>query len=62
MDSNLEYRIHDNNYGDTYVSGRKYQGNQTRYECDEIWYEVYLQNGKHGFVWAGSDGMYAKEQ
>ncbi len=62
MDSNLEYRIHDNNYGDTYVSGRKYQGDQTRYECDEIWYEVYLQNGKHGFVWAGSDGMYAKEQ
>ena len=62
MDSNLEYRIHDNNYGDTYISERKYQGDQTRYECDEIWYEVYLQNGKHGFIWAGRDGMYAKEQ
>lgn len=62
MDSNLEYRIHDNNYGDKYISGRKYQGDQTRYECDEVWYEVYLQNGKHGFIWAGRDGMYAKEQ
>ena len=62
MDSNLEYRIHDNNYGDTYISERKYQGDQTRYECDEIWYEIYLQNGKHGFIWAGRDGMYAKEQ
>ena len=62
MDSNLEYRIHDNNYGDTYISERKYQGDQTRYECNEVWYEVYLQNGKHGFVWAGYNGMYAKEQ
>lgn len=62
MDSNLEFRIHDNNYGDTYVSKRKYQGDQTRYECNEVWYEVYLQNGKHGFVWAGYNGMYIREQ
>lgn len=62
MDSNLEYRIHDNSYGDTYISERKYQGDQTRYECDEVWYEVYLQNGKHGFVWAGYGGMYVTEK
>lgn len=61
MDSNLEYRIHDNIYGETYISKRKYQGNPTIYECNEIWYEIYLQNGKHGFIWGGRDGMYVKE-
>lgn len=62
MDSNLEFRIHDSIYGDTYISKMKYQGDPTRYECDEVWYEIYLQNGKHGFVWAGYNGMYVKEQ
>ena len=62
MDSNLVYRIHDNKYGETYISKRKYQGDPNIYECDEVWYEIYLQNGKHGFIWAGYNGMYVKEQ
>ena len=62
MDSNLVYRIHDNKYGETYISKRKYQGDPNIYECDEVWYEIYLQNGKHGFIGAGYNGMYVKEQ
>lgn len=62
MDSNLQYRITDNNIGDIYNVIMKYQGDESIYECNEAWYLIRLSNGKYGYIWGGYKAMYVREQ
>lgn len=59
--SNLKYRIHDNKIGDTFQVYEKYNGDESRYEYNEDWYVIILDNGEKGYIWGGYQGMYVNE-
>ena len=60
--SNLKYRIIDFKIGDTYEVVKKYNGDESRNECNENWYVIKLKNGEKGYIWGGYKGMYVDEK
>ena len=62
MDSDIKYRIYDNDIGDTYNVNYKMNGDPEIYECNESWYNVTLPDGTTGFLWGGYQDMYVDEK
>lgn len=62
MKSDLNNRIYDNKIGDIYYVNYKMNGDTSRYECNESWYNVTLNDGTTGYIWGGYQSMYVKEE
>lgn len=53
-----QYKIEINKSGDIFNVNYKYNGDISRYECDEDWYSITLSDGSEGFIYGGYKSMY----